>query len=45
MWDESKTTLVVGIAQLSHHSVRGGGKNPSNSGLGMFAPTLNLVVS
>ena len=36
---------VVGIAQLTHHSVRGGGKNPSTFGLGIFAPTLNLVVS
>ena len=26
-------------------SVRGGGKNPSTFGLGIFAPTLNLVVS
>ena len=28
MWDKSKTTWAVGIAQLTHHSVRGGGKNP-----------------
>ena len=27
------------------HSVRGGGKNPSTFGLGIYAPTLNLVVS
>ena len=33
------------IAQFTHHSVRGGGKNTSTSGLGIFAPTLNLVVS
>ena len=45
LWDKSKTTWAVGIAQLTHHSVRGGGKNPSTSGLGIFAPTLNLVVS
>ena len=45
VWDKSKTTWAVGIAQLTHHSVRGGGKNPSTSGLGIFAPTLNLVVS
>ena len=45
VWDKSKTTWAVGIAQLSHHSVRGGGKNPSTFGLGIFAPTLNLVVS
>ena len=25
----SETTWAVGIAQLTHHSVRGGGKNPS----------------
>ena len=45
VWDKSKTTWAVGIAQLTHHSVRGGGKNPSTSGLGIFAPTLNLGVS
>ena len=45
VWDESKTTWAVGITQLTHHSVRGGGKNPSTSGLGILAPTLNLVVS
>ena len=45
VWDKSKTTWAVGIAQLTHHSVRGGGKNASTSGLGIFAPTLNLVVS
>ena len=45
VWDKSKTTWAVGIAQLTHHSVRGGGKNPSTSGLGIFAPTLDLVVS
>ena len=38
-------TWVVGIAQLTHHSIRGGGKNPSTFGLGIFAPTLNLLVS
>ena len=43
--DQSKTTWAVGIAHLTHHSVRGGGKNPSTFGLGIFAPTLNLVVS
>ena len=45
VWDKSKTTWAVGITQLTHHSVRGGGKNPSTFGLGIFAPTLNLVVS
>ena len=38
-------TWSVGIAQLSHNLLRGGGKNPPNSGLGIFAPTANLVVS
>ena len=46
VWNKSKTTWAVGIAQLTHHSVRGGGKTPSTFGLGIFAPTtLNLVVS
>ena len=45
VWDKSKTTWAVGIAQLTHHSVRGGGKNRSTFGLGIFAPTLNRVVS
>ena len=36
---------AVGIAQLTHHSVRGDGINSSTSGLGISAPTLNLVVS
>ena len=45
VWDKSETTWAVGIAQLTHHSVRGWGKNPSTSGLRIFAPTLNLVVS
>ena len=42
--DYSGTTWAVGIAQLTHHSVRGGGKNPSTFGLRIFSPTLNLVV-
>ena len=45
VWDKGKTTWAIGIAQLTHHSVRGGDKNPSTFGLGIFAPTLNLVVS
>ena len=45
VWENSETTWAVGIAQLTHHSVRGRGKNPSTFGLGIFAPTLNLVVS
>ena len=39
----SETTWAVGIAHLTHHSVRGGGKNPETEGRGIFAPTLNLV--
>ena len=38
MWYKSKTTWAVGIAQLTHHSVRGGGKNLSTSGLRIIAP-------
>ena len=34
----SETTWAVGIAQLTHHEVQGGGKNPSTFGLGIFAP-------
>ena len=45
VWDKSKTTWAVGITQLTHHSVRGEGKNPKTGGRGIFAPTLNLVVS
>ena len=45
VWDKSETTWAVGIAQLTHHSGCGGGKKPSTFGLGIFAPTLNLVVS
>ena len=45
VWDKSKMTWAVGIAQLTHHSVHGEGKNPETEGLGIFAPTLNLVVS
>ena len=26
MWDKSKTTWAIGIAQLTHHLVRGGGR-------------------
>ena len=41
----SETTWVVGIAQLTHHEVQGGGKNPETEGRGIFAPTANRVVS
>ena len=37
-------TWALGIAQLTHHSVGGVGKNPA-SDLGIVAHTLNLVVS
>ena len=45
MLNKGKTTWAVGIVQLTHHSVRGGGKNSSTSGFGIFVPTVNLVVS
>ena len=38
-------TWSVGIAQLTHHEVRGGGKIPETFGLGIFAPTADRVVS
>ena len=41
----SETTWAVGIAQLTHHEVQGGGKNPDTEGRGTFAPTANRVVS
>ena len=34
----SETTWAVGIAQLTHHEVQGGGKNPETGGRGIFAP-------
>ena len=34
----SKTTWAVGIAQLTHQEVQGGGKNPETEGWGIFAP-------
>ena len=34
----SETTWAVGIAELTHHEVQGGGKNPETFGLGIFAP-------
>ena len=45
VWDKTKTTWAVGIAQLTPHSVCGGGKNPSTSGVGIFAPTANLFLA
>ena len=41
----SETTWAVGIAQLTHHSVQGGGKNPETEGRRIFAPIPNRVVS
>ena len=41
----SETTWAVGIAQLTHHEVQGGGKNPETGVRGIFAPTANRVVS
>ena len=41
----SETTWAVGIAQLTHHEVQGGGKNPKTEGRGIFAPTADRVVS
>ena len=41
----SETTWTVGIAQLTHHEVQGGGKNPETGGRGFFAPTADRVVS
>ena len=40
-----QTTWVVGIAQLTHHEVQGGGKNPETEGRGIFVPTADRVVS
>ena len=34
----SETTWAVGIAQLTHHEVQGGGKNPETEGRWIFAP-------
>ena len=41
----SETTWAVGIAQLTHHEVQGGGKNPETEGRGIFAPNADRVVS
>ena len=41
----SKTTWAVCIAQLTHHEVQGGGKNPETEGRGIFAPIADPVVS
>ena len=41
----SETTWAVGIAQLTHHEVQAGGKNPETEGGGIFAPTADRVVS
>ena len=41
----SETTWAVGIAQLTHHEVQGGIKNPETEGRGIFVPTADRVVS
>ena len=41
----SETTWAVGIAQLTHQKVQGGGKNPETEGRGIFATTADRVVS
>ena len=41
----SETTWAVSIAQLTHHEVQGGGKNPETGCRGIFAPTAGRVVS
>ena len=41
----SEKSWAVGIAQLTHHEVQGGGKNPETDGRGIFAPTADGVVS
>ena len=43
MWDKSKTTRAVDIAQLTHHEVQGGGKNPETEGRGIFATTADRL--
>ena len=39
----SETTWAVGIVQLTHHEVQGGGKNPETEGRGIFAPTADTL--
>ena len=34
----SETTWAVGIAQLTHHEVQGGGENPETEGTEGFLP-------
>ena len=41
----SETIWAVGIAQLTHHKIRGGGKNSEAGGRRIFAPTVYGVVS
>ena len=41
----SETTWAVGIVQLTHYMIRGGGQNPEARGQGIFAPTADRVVS
>ena len=44
-WFYSETTWAFGIAQLTHHEVRGGDKNPEAGGRRIFAPTPDRVGS
>ena len=41
----SETTWSVGIAQLTHHEVRGGGENHETGGRWILAPTAVRVAS
>ena len=41
----SEMTWAAGIAQLTHHGIRGGGKNSETEGRGSFAPTADRVVN
>ena len=40
----SETTWAVGIAQLTHHEVQGGGKNPETHRVNCAIPTAHVVV-
>ena len=41
----SAKTRTIGIAQLTHHEVCGGGRNPVIEVQAIFAPTADWVVS
>ena len=45
-WEQTSAAIEpVGIAQLAHHEVHCGGKNPETIGRGIFASTADRVVS